>query len=167
MLRLLLLWTWCVQNPTLEHSCSNFPPGFGHATRVSAFACHLLSLEERHSVHIVSSAPKRVFAKAIALGATYRNAEIDPVILQPLAFVAYHNTKLFPYVLWIYVVPRYYVDRQKSIHVLESFLSKKEQKIEEEARWLQEIKADCLLSDAAFLGLCVTCLFLNFYSGSN
>jgi hypothetical protein len=76
-------------------------------------------------------------------------------------------SQYFLYVLWIYVVPRYYVDRQKSIRVLESFLSKKEQKIEEEARWLQEIKADCLLSDAAFLGLCVTCLFLDFYSGSN
>jgi hypothetical protein len=98
MLRLLLLWTWCVQNLTVEHSCSNSPPGFGHATRVSAFTCHLLSLEEQHSVHIVSSAPKRVFAKAIALGATYRNAEIDPVILQPLAFVACHDTKLFLYV---------------------------------------------------------------------
>ncbi|KAH8987123.1 hypothetical protein EDB86DRAFT_2952111 [Lactarius hatsudake] len=104
--------------------------GFGHATRVSAFARHILSLDESHTVHIVSSAPKRVFATSIALGAVYRNAEIDPVILQPLA---------------------YHVDRQKSIDVLENFLEKKEQKVEEEAQWLREIKADCVLSDAAFL----------------
>ncbi|KAI0303566.1 hypothetical protein B0F90DRAFT_1809352 [Multifurca ochricompacta] len=104
--------------------------GFGHATRVSAFARHLLSLEESHTVYIISSAPKRVFATSIALGAIYRNAEIDPVILQPLA---------------------YHVDRQKSIHVLESFLMKKEKKIEEEAQWLRDIKVDCVLSDAAFL----------------
>ena len=65
--------------------------GFGHATRVSAFARHLLSLQESHTVHIISSAPRHVFATAIALGAIYRNAEIDPVILQPLAFVvSYH-----------------------------------------------------------------------------
>lgn len=108
--------------------------GFGHATRVSAFARHILSLDESHTVHIVSSAPKRVFATSIALGAVYRNAEIDPVILQPLA---------------------YHVDRQKSIDVLENFLEKKEQKVEEEAQWLREIKADCVLSDAAFLALCV------------
>ncbi len=64
--------------------------GFGHATRVSAFARHLLSLQESHTVYIISSAPRHVFATAIALGAIYRNAEIDPVILQPLAFVAFH-----------------------------------------------------------------------------
>ncbi|KAF8270545.1 hypothetical protein EI94DRAFT_1777831 [Lactarius quietus] len=104
--------------------------GFGHATRVSAFARHILSLDESHTVHIVSSAPKRVFATSIALGAIYRNAEIDPVILQPLA---------------------YHVDRQKSIHVLKRFLDKKEQKVKEESQWLRDIKADCVLSDAAFL----------------
>lgn len=71
-------------------SCYNGPLlGFGHATRVSAFARHLLSLEESHTVYIISSAPKRVFATAIALGAIYRSAEIDPIILQPLAFVAF------------------------------------------------------------------------------
>ncbi|KAI0264345.1 hypothetical protein BC834DRAFT_882547 [Gloeopeniophorella convolvens] len=104
--------------------------GFGHATRVSAFASYLLTLEDPPTVHIVSSAPIRVFSTSVALGALYRNADIDPVILQPLA---------------------YRVDRQKSIDVLQSFLNKKEQKLEEEIRWLQEIKADCVLSDAAFL----------------
>jgi hypothetical protein len=99
MFRLLLLWTRCVRDQTVQYSCPNSPLGFGHATRVSAFACHLLSLEEQHTVYIVSSAPKRVFATSIALGATYRNAEIDPVILQPLAFVASHDITLFLRVL--------------------------------------------------------------------
>lgn len=71
-----------------EVICSDVYLGFGHATRVSAFARHILSLDESHTVHIVSSAPKRVFATSITLGAIYRNAEIDPIILQPLAFVA-------------------------------------------------------------------------------
>lgn len=61
--------------------------GYGHATRTSAFACHLRSLEssERPTIYIVSSAPEHVFADSIAQGALYRNAEIDPVIVQPLA----------------------------------------------------------------------------------
>ncbi len=76
-------------NPSIV-CLSNELLGFGHATRVSAFARHLLSLQESHTVYIISSAPERVFATAIALGAIYRSAEIDPVILQPLAFVASH-----------------------------------------------------------------------------
>ncbi|THH13145.1 hypothetical protein EW146_g7042 [Bondarzewia mesenterica] len=104
--------------------------GYGHATRVSAFASHLLSLQPQPTIYIVSSAPRHVFADSIALGALYRYAEIDPVIVQPLA---------------------YRVDRQKSVDVLHTFLNKKEKKIEEEARWLQKIHADCVLSDAAFL----------------
>lgn len=61
--------------------------GYGHATRVSAFTCHLLNLpfERRPTVYIVSSAPEHVFSDSIALGAHYRFAEIDPVIVQPLA----------------------------------------------------------------------------------
>ena len=106
-----------------------------------------------HTVYIVSSAPQRVFATSIALGAIYRNAEIDPVILQPLAFVASQRIP-FPF-SWVSSVYRYHVDRQKSIHILERFLEKKEQKVYEEAQWLREIKADCVLSDAAFLALYV------------
>lgn len=62
-------------------------PGYGHATRVSAFARHLLSLtlDRRLTIHIVSSAPRHVFADSIACGALYRPADIDPVIVQPLA----------------------------------------------------------------------------------
>jgi hypothetical protein len=47
---------------------------------------------------------------------------------------------------------RYRVDREKSVDVLRNFLSKKDVKLEQERRWLAEIGAHCVLSDAAFLG---------------
>ncbi|RPD68439.1 hypothetical protein L226DRAFT_540699 [Lentinus tigrinus ALCF2SS1-7] len=113
----------------LVYYCSGH--GYGHATRVSAFARHLLSLKHRPTVYIVSSAPKHVFSDSIALGALYRNAHIDPVIVQPLA---------------------YRVDRQKSVQVLQDFIAKKDTKVWDESQWLRAIHADCVLSDAAFLG---------------
>lgn len=68
--------------------------GYGHATRVSAFARHILTVrtegEGRHIVHIVSSAPRHIFADALDLGAEYRHAEIDPVIVQPIAWVSFY-----------------------------------------------------------------------------
>ncbi|TFY54785.1 hypothetical protein EVG20_g9568 [Dentipellis fragilis] len=106
--------------------------GYGHATRVSAFASHLLSLNPSPTVHIVSSAPEHVFADSIARGALYRYANIDPVIVQPLA---------------------YRVDRQKSVQVLQEFLEQKDTKISQEVQWLRDTKIDCVLSDAAFLAL--------------
>ncbi|KAH9945028.1 uncharacterized protein BXZ73DRAFT_86604 [Epithele typhae] len=114
---------------TLVYYCSGH--GYGHATRVSAFARHLLSLQRRLTICIVSSAPKHVFSDSIAAGALYRNADIDPVIVQPLA---------------------YRVDRQKSVEVLQQFLTQKDNKVRDESQWLQAIRADCVLSDAAFLG---------------
>ncbi|KAF7289592.1 hypothetical protein HMN09_01321200 [Mycena chlorophos] len=107
--------------------------GYGHATRVSALASHLLRLEEdsRPTIHIVSSAPKHVFADSIAVGAKYRNANIDPVIVQPLA---------------------YRVDRERSVATLRAFLHGKDRIMEAETRWLREIGANCVLSDAAFVG---------------
>ncbi|EJD06891.1 uncharacterized protein FOMMEDRAFT_131691 [Fomitiporia mediterranea MF3/22] len=104
--------------------------GYGHATRVSAVAAHLRQLQNAPTVHIVSSAPCHVFDLAISCGAHYRYAEIDPVIVQPLA---------------------YYVDRRKSVEILKSFLQKKERKIAEEVTWLKDNAIDCVLSDAAFL----------------
>jgi hypothetical protein len=90
---LLLFWSWYVLLHSVAYIGSNQSLGFGHATRVAAFARHLLSLEESHTIHIISSAPERVFATAIALGAIYRSAEIDPVILQPIASVASQNSR--------------------------------------------------------------------------
>ncbi|KAF7966038.1 hypothetical protein HWV62_40441 [Athelia sp. TMB] len=106
-------------------------PRFGHATRVSAFASHLLALAPKPTIYLISSAPKYVFADSVAAGAVYRFSEIDPVIVQPLA---------------------YRVDRQKSVEVLRAFLGAKDAKLEEERAWLQEMGVDCVLSDAAFLG---------------
>ncbi|KAF9453486.1 hypothetical protein P691DRAFT_771456 [Macrolepiota fuliginosa MF-IS2] len=116
---------------TFAYYCSGH--GYGHATRVSAFARHLLSLSlpRRLTIHIVSSAPRHVFADSIACGALYRYADIDPVIVQPLA---------------------YRVDRQKSVQVLEDFLGKKDAMLDRECRWLIETGVNCVLSDAAFLG---------------
>ncbi|KAK0469503.1 uncharacterized protein EV420DRAFT_1494846 [Desarmillaria tabescens] len=116
---------------TFVYYCSGH--GYGHATRVSAFACHLLSLPEeaKPTIYIVSSAPKHVFSESIAVGAHYRYAEIDPVIVQPLA---------------------YRVDRQKSVQVLKQFLSNKKALLDDEVRWLIRVNARCVLSDAAFLG---------------
>ncbi|KAF9000646.1 hypothetical protein BDQ17DRAFT_1205065, partial [Cyathus striatus] len=109
--------------------------GYGHATRVSAFARHLLAAHppgspHRPTVHLVSSAPQHVFADSIAEGAVYRYAEIDPVIVQPLA---------------------YRVDRRKSVEVLTAFLAKKDALLERECQWLLHINATAVLSDAAFL----------------
>lgn len=59
--------------------------GYGHATRVSAFTSALLSLDPAPVVFIVSSAPGHIFSQCVGAGATYRYAEIDPVIVQPLA----------------------------------------------------------------------------------
>ncbi|KAK0480195.1 hypothetical protein IW261DRAFT_1476648 [Armillaria novae-zelandiae] len=116
---------------TFVYYCSGH--GYGHATRVSAFACHLLALpeESKPTIYIVSSAPKHVFSESIAAGSQYRYSEIDPVIVQPLA---------------------YRVDRQKSVQVLKQFLGNKEALLDNEVRWLTSINARCVLSDAAFLG---------------
>ncbi|KAI0740931.1 hypothetical protein C8Q76DRAFT_791310 [Earliella scabrosa] len=91
---------------TFVYYCSGH--GYGHAKRVSAFARHPLSLENAPTIHIVSSAPKHVFADSIAVG--------DPVIVQPLA------------------------------------RAQKENKTWDESQCLKAIHADCVLSDAAFLG---------------
>ncbi|KAF9048554.1 hypothetical protein BJ165DRAFT_1460527 [Panaeolus papilionaceus] len=115
----------------LVYYCSGH--GYGHATRVSAFARHLLSNEETETpiVYIVSSAPRRIFADSILCGARYRNAAIDPVIVQPLA---------------------YHVDRRRSVDVLKEFLDKKDELVGEETKWLRQVGAHAVLSDAAFLG---------------
>jgi hypothetical protein len=68
---------------TFAYYCSGH--GYGHATRVSAFASVLLSLSPRPSIYIISSAPKHVFSECLVAGALYRHAKIDPVIVQPLA----------------------------------------------------------------------------------
>ncbi|CAE6443821.1 unnamed protein product [Rhizoctonia solani] len=114
----------------IAYYCSGH--GYGHATRVSAFASHLLELGPQFEVHIVSSAPKHIFSDCLKASehCHYRYAEIDPVVVQPLA---------------------YRVDRDKSVRVLEQFLGQREAKIAQELEWLRKIGASCVLSDSAFL----------------
>lgn len=83
--RILLLRTWYVLITFYSYFVLTILSGYGHATRVSAFATHLLGLDIAPIVYIISSAPKHVFSQAIDHGAYYRNASIDPVIVQPLA----------------------------------------------------------------------------------
>ena len=89
---ILLLWPWRVSLLVRLLQCADDSlAGYGHATRVSAFASHLLNLSDAErpvTIYIVSSAPQHVFAQSIACGARYRHAEIDPVIVQPLAYGA-------------------------------------------------------------------------------
>lgn len=83
----LLLWTWSVGSTAYPYDDISpaIVSGYGHATRVSAFASALLSLDPTPVIHIVSSAPKHIFSQCLKVGAIYRYAEIDPVIVQPLA----------------------------------------------------------------------------------
>ncbi|KIJ51466.1 hypothetical protein M422DRAFT_244629 [Sphaerobolus stellatus SS14] len=97
--------------------------GYGYATRVSGFAPSLLALPEGPQVFIVSSALKRVFSECLELGAFYRNGDIDPIVVQPVAVLA-----------------------------LQHFLEQKEEKLQGEVAWLLSERIDCVLSDAAFLG---------------
>ncbi|KAJ7592874.1 hypothetical protein C8J56DRAFT_780240 [Mycena floridula] len=114
----------------LAYYCSGH--GYGHATRVDAFASHLLNNHEKPTIFLVSSAPEHVFVDSISKGAVYRYAEIDPVIVQPVA---------------------YRVDRQKSVDALRKFIQKKDTfLLEAERLWLQQNQVSCVLSDAAFLG---------------
>ena len=60
----------------------------------------------------------------------------------------------------------YRVDRQKSVEVLKGFLAKKDELLERERRWLLEIGANGVLSDAAFLGWCVKSSFVQWHRRS-
>lgn len=59
---------------------------------------------------------------------------------------------------------RYRVDRQKSVDVLKAFLKNRDSKIAQERDWLHIVRADCVLSDAAFLGWFVLTLRVHLYS---
>lgn len=107
----------------------NLIPGFGHATRVSAVISAILDVAPATEVCIVSTAPAHVF-NCLAKGATYRYAEVDPVISQPVA---------------------YSVDRRRSLEVLREFLKLRDDKLAEEIEWLNQRGVDCVVSDAVFL----------------
>ncbi|KAG0255080.1 hypothetical protein DFQ27_006474 [Actinomortierella ambigua] len=103
--------------------------GFGHATRVNQIITELLK-SSSHTIHIVSDAPQFIFQDVIALGAIYRNAKVDAGVIQPLA---------------------YSIDRQKTIEGCKNFLSRRDEMIQTEVAWLDQVNADCVLADAPFL----------------
>lgn len=125
---------------SLAFYCSGH--GFGHSTRVSAITAALLP---HYTVHIVTSAPPHPFQAVLEPTAssptpstsqprryaTYRYAEIDAQVVQPLA---------------------YEVDRKATYIRLKSFLEEREEKLAVEVAWLQENGFTCVLSDATFLG---------------
>ena len=47
------------------------------------------------------------------------------------------------------------MDRQKSVRILQTFLSEKDAKLAVEVAWLTSVQIDCVLSDSAFLAWCV------------
>ncbi|CAG8491457.1 3373_t:CDS:2 [Diversispora eburnea] len=104
--------------------------GFGHATRVVQVASEILSLSRKHTLYIISNAPRFIFQGAINLGAKYRHALIDAGVQQPRAYT---------------------VDRHKTIDDLKTFLENRPEMIDRETAWLKEVKADIVLSDAPFL----------------
>ncbi|RIA82534.1 hypothetical protein C1645_788192 [Glomus cerebriforme] len=104
--------------------------GFGHATRVVQVASEISKLQRNHKLYIISNAPKFIFQGAIDLGAKYRNAPIDAGVKQPRAYT---------------------VDRQETINDLIKFLDNKPIMLEKEVKWLKDVKADIVLSDAPFL----------------
>lgn len=52
------------------------------------------------------------------------------------------------------------------MQVLEKFLTEKDFKVAEESQWLRSIKADCVLSDAAFLGWYVLHCYMSAHTRS-
>ncbi|KAH8928421.1 hypothetical protein BT69DRAFT_1257396 [Atractiella rhizophila] len=103
--------------------------GFGHATRVAALTSSLLLCG--HSVTIVTSAPRFIFASVIERGAQYRLAQVDPMVYQPTAYT---------------------MDRRRTVDALKEFLEGREETLEREKTWLLKEGVDCVLSDAVFAG---------------
>ncbi|KAI7862632.1 hypothetical protein BDF14DRAFT_1853212 [Spinellus fusiger] len=104
--------------------------GWGHATRANQIITDILQLPAHHTVHVISNASEFIFRGVTALGAHYRYADIDAGVVQPLAYT---------------------VDRHQTIANLKQFLERRPQCLADEVKWLQHIKADCVVCDAPFL----------------
>ncbi|KAI8080132.1 uncharacterized protein B0P05DRAFT_469337 [Gilbertella persicaria] len=90
----------------------------------------ILKLPAQHKVYVISTASDFIFQGVIQLGAIYRHAEIDAGVVQPLPYT---------------------VDRNQTIKNLRAFLEKRPKILNDEAKWLQQVKADCVICDAPFL----------------
>ncbi|CAO3671920.1 hypothetical protein G6F70_003648 [Rhizopus microsporus] len=104
--------------------------GWGHATRAIQIILDILKLPAHHKVYVISPASDFIFQGVIKQGAIYRQADIDPGVVQPLPYT---------------------VDRHQTISNLKSFLSRRTSILDQEAEWLKEVKADCVICDAPFL----------------
>ncbi|CAO3703661.1 unnamed protein product [Rhizopus stolonifer] len=104
--------------------------GWGHATRANQVILDLLQLPAQHKVYVISPASDFIFQGVIEKGAIYRQANIDPGVVQPLPYT---------------------VDRQQTIDNLKSFLSKRPVLLDNEVNWLKQVEADCVICDAPFL----------------
>ncbi|KAI9282158.1 hypothetical protein BY458DRAFT_468209 [Sporodiniella umbellata] len=104
--------------------------GWGHATRANQVILDLLQLPAQHRVYVISPASDFIFQGVIEKGAIYRQADIDPGVVQPLPYT---------------------VDRQQTIDNLRLFLSKRPMLLNNEVSWLKQVQADCVICDAPFL----------------
>ncbi|KAI8970062.1 hypothetical protein BDF20DRAFT_838459 [Mycotypha africana] len=104
--------------------------GWGHATRANQIIIDLLKLPAKHKVYVISTASSFIFQGVIELGALYRRAHIDAGVVQPLPYI---------------------VDREQTIADLRAFLNRRTEIIENELRWLKQVKADCVICDAPFV----------------
>ncbi|KAG1055461.1 hypothetical protein G6F46_000501 [Rhizopus delemar] len=104
--------------------------GWGHATRANQVILDILQLPAQHKVYVISPASDFIFQGVIKMGAVYRQADIDPGVVQPLPYT---------------------VDRYQTINNLKLFLSRRTTLLENEIDWLKQVNADCVICDAPFL----------------
>lgn len=90
----------------------------------------ILQLPAQHKVYVISPASDFIFQGVIKMGAVYRQADIDPGVVQPLPYT---------------------VDRYQTINNLKLFLSRRTTLLENEIDWLKQVNADCVICDAPFL----------------
>ncbi|KAI9030167.1 hypothetical protein CLU79DRAFT_734403 [Phycomyces nitens] len=104
--------------------------GWGHATRANQIISDILKLPANHTVHVISNASEFIFRGITAMGAIYRQADIDAGVVQPLAYT---------------------VDRSQTIENLKHFIERRPKILAAEIDWLKQVKADCVVCDAPFL----------------
>ncbi|KAL0087137.1 hypothetical protein F4703DRAFT_1942277 [Phycomyces blakesleeanus] len=104
--------------------------GWGHATRANQIISDILKLPANHTVYVISNASEFIFRGVTAVGAIYRQADIDAGVVQPLAYT---------------------VDRSQTIANLKHFIERRPKILAAEIDWLKQVKADCVVCDAPFL----------------
>jgi len=113
-------------------------------------------LRAGHAVTVVTNAPEIPFASILpptALPAADRDIANPGPKTSPLPRYADYRRRNIDAGI---VQPKAYdVDRRATFDVLDGFLGKRDQTLEEEVTWLKEAGIEAVLSDATFLGWCV------------